>query len=69
MAGAGAPIVTPLSWPAGYVMAAISKDKDDQPAKVTMQFNIPVMAVIWNRYVSFYVDLNNNKRIPNVMLD
>ncbi len=40
MAGAGAPFVTPMFWPAGYVLAAFSKSKDDKPNKVkTGMFN------------------------------
>jgi hypothetical protein len=38
MAGAGAPIVTPLSWPLGYVLAAYNKSKDDKPTKVRTRF-------------------------------
>lgn len=33
MAGAGAPIVTPLSWPVGHVLAAVTKAEDDKPGK------------------------------------
>jgi hypothetical protein len=38
MAGAGAPFVTPMFWPAGYVLAAFSKSKDDKPNKVKTGF-------------------------------
>ena len=34
MAGSGAPIYTPLTWPVGYVAAAINKDDDEKPQKV-----------------------------------
>ena len=37
MAGAGAPIVTPLSWPVGHVLAAVTKAEDDKPGKVGYQ--------------------------------
>jgi hypothetical protein len=48
MAGAGAPFVTPMFWPAGYVLAAFSKSKDDKPNKVKTGFFqwIPGRAVL-----------------------